>query len=183
MTVINVPHKEEVSAENRKYFDFFMDRIGQVPNLYAMMSYAQQALESYLRLQNRKQELNHREREAISLVLATFHGSAYCLDSHTRTARLNDFTDDQVTEIVAGTAVFDPRLDSLVRLAHSIVVTKGKPDSVLLENFFGTGYTAAHLVDLVLCIGDNTIANLLCKVMMIPNDEDQRVVKVDGDPL
>lgn len=172
MTVINVPHIEEVSPENRKYFDFFMDRIGLVPNLYAMMSYAQQALDSYLRLQNRKQELKHREREAIGLVVAAFHGSTYCLESHTRIARLNDLTDQQVKEIADGTAVFDARLDPLVRLTYGIVLTKGKPDPVLLENFFQAGYTPAHLVDLVLCIGDNTIANLLSKVMMVPPDEE-----------
>lgn len=141
-----------------------------MPNLYAMMSYAQQALDSYVRLQNRRQELNHREQEAISLLLASLNDSAYCLETHTRTARLNDLTLEQVGEISSGKATFDLRLDALVRLTHSIVLTRGKPEAALLEQFFNTGYTVAHLVDLLFCIGDNTIANLLCKVMMVPLD-------------
>lgn len=172
MTAISIPHREDVSVENRKYFDFFQERIGQMPNLYAMMSYAQQALDSYVRLQHRKQELNRREREAIGLVMAAVNGSAYCMESHYRTAKLNDLTDEQVSEISGGTASFDGRLDVLVRLTYAIASTRGKPALPLLEQFFQNGYTPAHLVDLVLCIGDNTIANFLCQVMMIPSDDE-----------
>jgi len=178
MTTFSIPHKEDVSGENRKYFDFFQERIGRMPNLYAMMSYAQQALDSYVRMQNRKQELSRREQEAISLVMAAINGSVYCMDTHSRIASLNDLTDAQVSEISRGTASFDDHLDALVRLTHAIASTRGKPAPSLLEQFFSTGYTPAHLVDLVLCIGDNTIANLLCQVMMIPLDEDDNAPPV-----
>jgi AhpD family alkylhydroperoxidase len=173
MTAISVPHKKDVSAENRKYFDFFQDKIGQMPNLYAMMTYAQQALDSYIRMQNRKQALSRRERVAVSLVMATLNGSAYCLENHYRAAKLNDFSDDQITEISLGTATFDDQLNAVVPLAHAIALTRGRPEPALLEHFFSTGYTPAHLVDLVVCIGDNIIANFLSQVMMVPPDPEQ----------
>jgi len=177
MTTISVPQKQDVSGENRKYFDFFQDRIGRMPNLYAMMSHAQQALDSYIRMQNRKQELTRKEQEAISLVMAAVNGSVYCMDTHSRIARLNDLTDEQIFEISHGTASFDDHLDALVRLTHAIVSTRGKPAPPLLECFFSKGYTPAHLVDLLLCIGDNTIANFLCQVMTVPPDEDYNVLQ------
>jgi AhpD family alkylhydroperoxidase len=166
-----LPNKDEVSLGSRKYFDFFQERLGMMPNLYAMMTYAEQALESYIQLQNRKQKLTLKEREVVSLVVAAVSGSAYCLESHTMIAHLNGFTEEQIIEIKAGTAAFDHRLDALARLTHGIAVTRGKPDERLLDAFFSAGYTTGHLVDLIVSIGDNTISNLLCQVMQVPPDE------------
>jgi AhpD family alkylhydroperoxidase len=166
-----LPNRDEVSPGNRKYFDFFYERLGMMPNLYAMMTYADQALESYVRLQNRKQKLNLKERAVVSLVVAAVNGSAYCLETHTMIAHLNGFTEEQVTEIKTGTAGFDHRLHVLARITHGIAVTRGKPDEVLLEAFYSVGYTTGHLVDLIVSIGDNTIANLICRVMQVPPDE------------
>lgn len=166
-----LPNRDEVSPVNRKYFDFFYERLGMMPNLYAMMTYADQALESYIRLQNRKQCLNLKEREVVSLVMAAVNGSAYCLETHTMIAHLNGFTEEQVAEIKGGTASFDNRLHALAQITHGIAVTRGKPDERLLDAFFSAGYTNGHLVDLIVSIGDNTISNLLCQVMQVPPDE------------
>ena len=171
MNRFKLPVRDEVSPGNRKYFDFFYERLGMMPNLYAMMAYADQVLESYVRLQNRKQQFNLKERELVSLVVAAVNGSAYCLEIHTMIARLNGFTEGQVTEIKAGAAGFDPRLQALARLTQGITLTRGKPDEGLLDAFFSAGYTNGHLVDLIVSIGDNTIANLLCQVMQVPPDE------------
>jgi len=171
MNTFILPNRDQVSSGNRKYFDFFNERLGMMPNIYAMMAYADQALESYIQLQNRKQSLNLQEREVISLVVAAVNGSAYCLESHAMIAHLNGFTEEQVTEIKAGTAGFDQRLHALARITHGIAVTRGKPDEALLDAFFSAGYTTGHLVDLILSIGDNTISNLLCQVMQVPPDE------------
>jgi hypothetical protein len=46
-----------------------------------------------------------------------------------------------------------------------------KSDEVLLEAFFSVGHTTGHLVDLIVSTGDNTIANLICRVMQVPPDE------------
>jgi AhpD family alkylhydroperoxidase len=171
MTNFILPNRDEVSPGNSKYFDFFHERLGMMPNLYAMMTYADQALESYIRLQNRKQKLTLKEREVVSLVVAAVNESAYCLESHTMIAHLNGFTEEQITEIKAGTAGFDHRLHALARITHGIAVTRGKPDEGLLDAFFSAGYTTGHLVDLIVSIGDNTISNLLCQVMQVPPDE------------
>ncbi len=166
-----LPNRDDVSPGNRKYFDFFYERLGMMPNLFAMMTYADQALESYLRFQSRNQKLNLKEREVVSLVMAAVNGSAYCLETHAMIARLNGFTEEQVAEIKGGTASFDNRLHTLAQITHGIAVTRGKPDGRLLDAFFSAGYTNGHLVDLIVSIGDNTISNLLCRVMQVPPDE------------
>ncbi|HEX9513046.1 MAG TPA: carboxymuconolactone decarboxylase family protein [Puia sp.] len=171
MNTFILPNRNQVSSGNKKYFDFFNDRLGMMPNIYAMMAYADQALESYIQLQNRKQKLNLQEWEVVGLVVAAVNGSAYCLESHTMIAYLNGLTEEQVTEIKGGTAGFDPRIDALARITHDIVISRGRPDEALLEAFFSAGYTIGHLVDLIVSIGNNTISNLLCQVMQVPPDD------------
>ncbi len=171
MNTFTLPNKDQVSSGNRKYFDFFNERLGMMPNVYAMMAYADQALESYIQLHNRKQKLNLQERGVVSLVVAAVNGSAYCLESHTMIAHLNGFTEEQVTEIKGGTAGFDHRIDALARITHDIAVSRGKPDKTQLDAFFSAGYSIGHLVDLIVSIGDNTISNLLCQVMQVPPDD------------
>lgn len=170
MNTFSIPTKEEVSPLNRKYFDYFNDRLGMVPNLYAMLAYSDTGLESYIQLQSRKQRLSMQEKAIIGLVVGAINESTYCLETHSMIARLNGLTEAQIREVQYGTAGFDPQYDALARLVHSMVINKGKPAEAAIDRFFVAGYTNAHLVDVVLCIGDNMISNMLTRTMDVPSD-------------
>ena len=47
---------------------------------------------------------------------------------------------------------------------------KGKVDTAFIENFFSEGYTAEHLVDVLLVVGDNFITNFTGKILDVPID-------------
>lgn len=170
MQTFNLPTKKNISAGNRQYFDYFNRQLGTVPNFYAMLAHSNNALDIYHNLHAHKLELNRQEREAVSLVVAAVNGSEYCLKSHTMIGKLNGLTDEQIREIRTGSATFNPKLNALVRLVHSIVIYRGSPDTLLLEDFFERGYTVAHLVDTIIAIGDITISNMLCLTLKVPPD-------------
>ncbi|PWV53981.1 carboxymuconolactone decarboxylase family protein [Chitinophaga sp. S165] len=165
-----IPTKEDVSPLNKKYFDYFNDKLGIMPNLYAMLALSDTALDTYVRLQSRKQLLTIEEKEVISLVVGAFNESAYCLQSHAMIASLNGFSEQQIGQIKAGTAAFDLKYDTLARLTHSMMLNRCKPEESTLDQFFAMGYTNAHLVDVVLCIGANMISNMLTRTMNVPLD-------------
>lgn len=165
-----IPKKEDVSPLNKKYFDYFNDKLGIMPNLYAILAYSDTGLETYVQLQSRKQLLTIEEKEVISLVVGAFNESAYCLQSHAMIARLNGFSEQQIAEIKTGTAAFDPKYDTLARLTYSMVLNRCKPEDSTLDQFFSMGYTNSHLVDVVLCIGANMISNMLTRTMDVPLD-------------
>jgi alkylhydroperoxidase family enzyme len=85
-------------------------------------------------------------------------------------AKLNKFTDEQILELRSGVASFDNKLNALVALSRNFVVTGGKPDTQLVENFYNAGYTQENLIDLILVIGDKVFTNYLFAVANIPVD-------------
>jgi len=180
MTPIIIPTKEQAPKESRKYFDYFNVKLGMMPNLYAIMAYFEPGLSSYLQLQRRERVLSRQEYEIVSLVVSAMHKAEYCLETHAMIARLNGLDDDQIREIRSGTAGFDPKLNVLAKLAHSIVLNKTRGDEKILEEFFAAGYTLPHLFDVVMAIADNVISNIISNMMHVPADNPLSSVR-DGE--
>jgi AhpD family alkylhydroperoxidase len=167
---ITIPTKAQVPAESRKYFDYFLVRLGMMPNLYAVMAWSEPGLTSYLQFQKRKTSLTRRETIVISLVVSATHRAGYCLGNYTMIAKLNGLDDEQITEICAGTARFDPRLDALARLVHNLLANHTKADEDLIRQFFCVGFQPAHLFDVAMTIGDNMISNTISNTLTLPAD-------------
>jgi AhpD family alkylhydroperoxidase len=170
MNTFPIPGYTDVSDKNRKYFDFFNKQLGSLPNLYATLAHSDSALEAYWMFHNHSQSLTIPEKEIIGLVVGSINESSYCLETHSMIARLNGFSEEQIYEIKKGSAKFDKRYDAFADLVYSIVTTKGRPDEQQFLRFFEAGYTQESLVDILLCIGDSMITNLLTCSMRVPSD-------------
>ena len=167
---INVPTRDDVSPANQALFDTLKKGLGMVPNLYATLAHSENALGSYLALQNAKSSITGKAREVVNLVVSQVNECEYCLAAHTMIGKMNGFTDAQVLEIRSGTASFDPKLDALARLVKAIASQRGKIDDTLLDTYFAAGWTRENLVDTIVTIGDKTITNYLHSVTQVPVD-------------
>jgi len=170
MSRINVPTRDDVSPANQALFDTLKKGLGMVPNLYATLAHSENALGSYLALQNAKSSITGKAREVVNLVVSQVNECEYCVAAHTMIGKMNGFTDAQVLEIRSGTASFDPKLDALARLVKAIASQRGKIDGTLLDAFFAAGWTKENLVDTIVTIGDKTITNYLHSVTQVPVD-------------
>ena len=170
MTTINVPAREEVSAENQAIFDQLKQGLGMVPNLYATMAHSEHALASYLALQNAKSSIKGKAREVVNLVVSQVNACEYCLAAHTAIGKMVGFTDEQILEIRTGKASFDAKLDALAKFTKSMVEERGKPNPLALETFFAAGWTKENLVDTIVTIGDKIITNYLHGATKVPVD-------------
>jgi len=140
MKHFSIPKYDEVSATNRKYFEFFEQKLGSVPNLYGMLAHSEGALNAYYKLHEHSQSLDTMERAVIGILVATLNESVYCLETHKMIAKLNGLSDEEVNEVVDGTILFNERYNYLSRLVTEIVVIKGKPREKTMQRFFGAGY-------------------------------------------
>lgn len=170
MKTFSVPTREQVSPVNQAIFDNLQKAIGMVPNLYAAMAHSEHGLGNYIAFQSGKSSLRAKEREIINLVVSQVNGCIYCLSAHTVLGKMNGLTDEQLIEIRKGSALFDTRLDALVKLVKSITENKGRVDSALVDNFYAAGYNEGNLVDAIIIIGDKTIMNYLHNLTGIPVD-------------
>lgn len=161
MTNINVPTREEVTPANQALFDNLKKGLGMVPNLYATMAHSENALSTYLALQNAKSSISGKAREVVNLVVSQVNECEYCLAAHTVIGGMNGFNEAQILEIRSGKASFDKKLDALAQLTKSIASNRGKPNPLLVEAFFAAGWTKENLVDTIVTIGDKTVTNYL----------------------
>jgi AhpD family alkylhydroperoxidase len=170
VTTINVPTGNEVSPANQAIFDKLKSALGVVPNLYATMAHSENALGSYLALQNAKSSITGKAREVVNLVVSQVNACQYCLAAHTVIGKKVGFTDEQILEVRTGRASFDAKLDALARLVQEITIKRGHPDQALVESFFTAGWTKGNLVDAIVAIGDKMVTNYLHGTTHVPVD-------------
>lgn len=170
MSHFNVPTRDQVSPANQTLFDNLAKGLGMVPNLYATFALSEHALGSYLAFQGAKSSIQGKAREVVNLVVSQVNGCAYCLAAHTVVGGMVGFTPDQILEIRAGRASFDGRLDALARLVGDLARERGHADPALVRAFFDAGWTQENLVDVIVAVGDKTIANYLHNTTQVPVD-------------
>lgn len=170
MTNITVPTREEVSVANQAIFDNLKKRFGTVPNLFATLANSENALATYVALQDAKSSISGKSREVVNLVASQVNECEYCLAAHTMVGKMVGFTPEQIIEIRRGGASFDTKLDALARLTKGIAQSRGHVDQALVEAFFAAGWTKENLVDTVVAIGDKTVTNYLHSTTKIPVD-------------
>jgi AhpD family alkylhydroperoxidase len=170
MTTINVPTRDEVSAQNQVIFDQLKSKLTFVPNLYATLAHSENALGSYLAFQNAKSSLSPKAREVVNLVVSQVNDCEYCLAAHTVIGGMVGFTPDQILEVRSGRASFDMKLDALAMLTRNIAMNRGHADQMLVDAFFVAGWTKENLVDAIVVIGDKTVTNYLHATTRIPVD-------------
>ncbi|TVQ95078.1 MAG: carboxymuconolactone decarboxylase family protein [Bacteroidetes bacterium] len=170
MTKFKVPTREQVTPENQAIFDNLNSQLGFVPNIYATYAFSKDALGRYMSFAGGKTSLNAKEKEVINLVVSQVNGCTYCLAAHTAIGKMNGFTDEQILELRKGGASFDSKLDALVKLSKTIIENRGNVDDTTLDAFFNAGYDKGSLVDVILAVGEKTIANFLHKVTDVPVD-------------
>jgi AhpD family alkylhydroperoxidase len=170
MTTINVPTRDDVSAQNQAIFDQLKGKLGMVPNLYATLAHSEHALASYLAFQKAKSSITGKAREVVNLVVSEVNGCEYCLAAHTVIGGMVGFKPEQILEIRAGGASFDGKLDALAKLIRSITVNRGKADAALVDAFFAAGWTKENLVDAIVAVGDKVVTNYLHSTTKVPVD-------------
>ncbi|WP_291963557.1 carboxymuconolactone decarboxylase family protein [Maribacter sp.] len=170
MSTFNVPTREEVSENNQAIFDNLKNALGFVPNLYATYANSDTALENYLNFANAKTSLSAKEKEVVNLAVSQVNNCIYCLSAHTAIAKMNGFNDEQIIELRAGKASFDPKLDALAQLAKNITENRGRTDEDVLNDYFAAGYTKANLIDTISLVGDKTISNYIHSTTQVPVD-------------
>lgn len=170
MRPFNVPAKEEVSDENRQILEQLENQLGFIPNIYATYAHSDTALGRYLAFANGKTSLSSKEKEVVNLAASQVNGCTYCQAAHTQLGKMNGFTDEQILELRAGKASFDPKIDALARLTRELIANRGRISDDVLENFFDAGYSKENLIDVIVGAGEKSITNLLHNVTNVPVD-------------
>lgn len=170
MPSFSIPRRNDVSARNQRLFDRLEHALEKVPNLYATLAYSENALSTYLNLENSPSSLSKKQLEVVNITVSQVNECSSCVTAHTVIAEMNGFTRAEIEEIRTESISFDPALEVLARLTRDITRQRGHIAPVLLDQFFEAGYTKEQLMDLIIAVGNRTIANIIHVVAGIPVD-------------
>ncbi|WPU94739.1 carboxymuconolactone decarboxylase family protein [Mucilaginibacter sabulilitoris] len=141
-----------------------------VPNLYTVLANSENALETYLNLENAPTSLSGKEVEVVNLVVSEINSCVYCTSAHTVIAKGTGFSDSDIIAYRSGNKGSDAKLDVLAKVTRALTEQRGHIDESLLDEFFSSGYTNENLVDAIMLIGDRTISNILHAVSKVAVD-------------
>ena len=83
---------------------------------------------------------------------------------------MNGFSNEDIIKLRSGSSIDDTKLDSLSAFVRSTIENKSKPSQKAVKLLLDSGYTAEHVVDIALVIGEITVTNYLHGITQIPVD-------------
>lgn len=164
-----IPKKENVTSGNKIIFETLEQSLGVVPNLYAVMAYSGNGLLRYLSFHNSPSSLSIKEKEIVSLVMCQANDCKYCMNEHAYIAKMNGFSDDEITRILKGNAG-DSKWNALTVFVKEVIEKKAFVSDEVIKNFFEAGYDKENMVDTVLQVSDTIAGNYLCNLTGVPID-------------
>jgi uncharacterized peroxidase-related enzyme len=137
-------------------------KMGKVPNLLGTMAHAPAVLSSYLAQSEALGggALSGQEREIVALVVAEANACDYCLAAHTMIGGMQGL--DSATMLAARSGKGgDEKLTRLVELSREITESRGNPAPATVKAFLASGWTQAHLLEVVAAVSLNTLTNYI----------------------
>ncbi len=173
MTTFPLHSTETAPEASKDLLNGAQKMLGFVPNLMRVMAEAPVALEAYQTLMGlfEKTSFSATEKEVITLSMSKANGCDYCLAAHSTVATMKKVPVDIIEAARTGATIDGSTLDVLARLTRQIAETRGWPEEVLVEEFYGQGYTPKNYLELLVGVTMKTLSNYVNHRANTPIDE------------
>jgi uncharacterized peroxidase-related enzyme len=147
---------------------------GTIPNMYAAMANASEALDTYLYGYERFRKesgFTPAEQEVVFLTISYENGCEYCMAAHSVIADKRSGVPRAVTDAIrAGSEIPDPRLRALSEFTRAMLNKRGRPDQEDVQSFLAAGFSEKQILDIVLALAVKTISNYTNHIFETPLD-------------
>jgi len=165
---------ENADPKARELLERAKKQQGMIPNMYAAMANAPEALDTYLYGYERFRKesgLTPAEQEVVFLTISYENGCEYCMAAHSTIADARSGVPRAVTDAIrAGSQIPDPRLQALSEFTRAMLNKRGRPDQEDVESFLAAGFSEKQILDIVLAVAVKTISNYTNHIFETPLD-------------
>ncbi len=137
--------------------------LGFIPNLYAHLAEAPNALGAYKQLGALLEQstLTAEEQQVVLISVSIENRCEYCVAAHSFLARNLVKVDGQrVDALRAGSGLQDRKLDALAAFARAVVRERGRvAGGKELNDFYSAGYTKQNVLEVLLGVSMKTLSN------------------------
>ena len=144
----------------KQLLDIVQSKLGMTPNLMRTLANAPAALKGYLDLSTALAGgvLDSKFREQIALTVAQANACDYCLSAHTTLGAMAGLTPKEIAASREGRA-FEARRDAGLKLAQSIVVSRGQVQDASILKARAAGLNDAEITEIVVNVALNILTN------------------------
>lgn len=145
---------------------------GFLPTLQATLAESPVALEAHNTLFGLvgKSSLSPVEQQVAFLAASVFHGCEYCTMGHTYLARGAGMAEHVVQALRSGTSIDDARLEALRVFTEAVLRERGFVGDAAVDTFLASGFTRAHVLEVVTVIATKTISNYVNHITHTPKE-------------
>lgn len=149
------------------------DRYKFIPNLHGVMAESPQLLQAYQVLGDiyAKTALSVLERQIVLLTINFDNNCHYCMAAHSTIATMEKMPADILAALRNGTALEDPKLETLRGFAAKVSSQRGWVDDADIEALLKAGYTKQTVLEVVLAVGYKVLSNYTNHLANTPVDE------------
>lgn len=172
MTTYTLQTPESAAESARPILEKARSTLGFVPNLYAGLANAPQALEAYIAVSGHfdKTSLTPKERQVVLLAASVENGCEFCVAAHSFIAKkMAGVPEDVVQALRDGKEPSDTRLGALAAFALAVVKDRGwVADGPALKRFLAAGYSKEQALEVVLGVVQKTLSNYANHLLKTP---------------
>lgn len=165
---------ETASSENTETLLALTDKIGFLPNVFAVMGGTPAALGGFVALNQSfgSTTLSATEREIVQIAASVENDGAYCVAGHTSFAKKQEVAEEIIKAVRTRNIIDDPKLAALHEFTRLVTIKRGKLDAGELEQFIAAGYSESQVMEVILGVCVKMFSNLTDNVLKFPLDEE-----------
>lgn len=135
-------------------------KMGMVPNIYRAMVHSPAVLEAVQSLNAALDRgvLRRGAQELLAVYVGELNGCHYCVSAHSMSAKGLKIPDEEVLAARRGQSA-DPKMAAMLRLARSIMETRGKVPDEELSQARSAGLNDAEIVEVCANVARNIYTN------------------------
>lgn len=167
--------KKDVNDATKKIFEHSEKEFNMIPNLYKVMANAPEILQTYTQgYQNFREQSDFTpaEQEVVFLVISYENSCDYCMAAHSTMADFFSNVPKEVTNAIReDKPIEDKKLSALATMTREMLLSRGRPDASIVDDFMQAGYSEKQLLDIVLAISVKTLSNYTNHLFETPVDK------------
>lgn len=173
MSIIEVPAREQVSADAQATLNAVEKQLGFVPNLHRLMALSPAVLKGWLGLMSSlATTLDPKTRDGIAMVVSEANRCHYCLSAHAHVSRtFAGLSEDEINRNRQGLSE-DPKRQAAIQFARSVIQLHGWVTEADINAVREAGYSDANVIEIVALVAQFSMTNFINNVADTPIDFD-----------
>jgi len=147
--------------------------LGFVPNVFAAIAESPASLKAFIELntQFNQSVFDATSHQIIQLAVSVENECTYCVAGHTAFSEMQDVPSEIVSAMRNNEPLTDKKLQALNHFTRLLVNIKGPIPEAETKKFLDAGYTANHVIEVILGICVKTFSNLTNNIIGLELDE------------